>query len=166
MKLIHLTQGLVAIVDDEDFERISKFKWHASASRNGRFDAAHKSNDVRRSILMHRLILYAPHGKEVDHINGDTLDNRRNNLRLAARDQNGQNRKIPRNNTSGFKGVIFDKQDRCWKARIRFRGKQYHLGYFDTPEAAGQQYDRAARLFFRQFARTNFPLAKKKRTSN
>jgi hypothetical protein len=133
------------LIEEALFER-RRDPWHASASRNGRFDAAHKSNDVRRSILMHRLVLYAPRGKEVDHINGDTLDNRRGNLRLAAHDQNGHNRKIQRNNASGFKGVSCYKRTGLWGAYIKFRGKQYHLGYFDTPELAAREYDRAARL--------------------
>jgi hypothetical protein len=151
---IQLSRGLVAIVDDCDYERLSGFKWYASLEGK-RFYAVHGR---KQKIRMHRLILYAPRGKEVDHINGNTLDNRRGNLRLATRAQNGRNRRISRTNTSGFKGVHLHKRTGRWNAQIKFRGKIYNLGCFDTPEEAAREYDRAARLAFGKFSRLNFAL--------
>jgi hypothetical protein len=157
MKLIPLTRGLVAIVDETDYQRLSRIKWYALRCNRTFYAACHSSERPRKMILMHRLVVYAPSVKKVDHINGNTLDNRRANLRLASNAQNLHNCKVARtNNTSGFKGAIFDKRIGRWAAQIRFRGKRYNLGYFDTPELAAQEYDRAARLLFRQFARTNF----------
>jgi HNH endonuclease/AP2 domain len=154
MKTIQLTKGQVAIVDDQDYQRLSHFKWCAQASY-GQFYAVHFDHVTRTQIRMHRLVLYAPRDVEADHVNGDTLDNRRANLRLAAHAENMRNRRIPSTNTSGFKGVGFHKLRRRWQAYIKVRGKQYHLGCFATPEAAAAEYDRAARLSFGRFARTN-----------
>jgi hypothetical protein len=155
VKTIPLTRGQFTIIDDCDYERLSHFKWWALCC-NGDFYAAYQSSErPRKKILMHRLVIYAPRGVEVDHINGDTLDNRRINLRLATHAQNGRNRRIDRTSTSGFKGVHFYRSSRRWNAQITFQGKRYNLGYFDTPELAAAEYDKAARLLFRQFARTN-----------
>ncbi|MBV8278501.1 MAG: HNH endonuclease [Verrucomicrobia bacterium] len=104
---------------------------------------------------MHRLIVNAPPGVQVDHVNGDGLDNRRANLRLASATQNAHNRKIRRDNTSGFKGVRFDQSSQRWDARITFQGKRYYLGLFVTAELAARTYDQAARRLFGDFARTN-----------
>jgi hypothetical protein len=159
IKTISLTLGLVAIVDEADYERLRALKWGAQWSR-GNFYAVHGDWELGRGISMHRLVIYAPGGMEVDHINGDTLDNRRENLRLATHEQNVRNRRIiSRNNSSGYKGVCFYKRLLRWGARIRFRGKNYHLGLFDSAQLAAQEYDKGARLFFGRFARTNFQMA-------
>jgi hypothetical protein len=150
VKTIPLTCGLVAIVDDQDYERLSCFKWCASHRY-----AVHCDHVTRTQIRMHRLVLYAPRGVEADHVNGDTLDNRRANLRLAAHAENMRNSRISSTNGSGFKGVSFDERRRCWRAQIMFRQRQYHLGYFDMPELAAQEYNRGARLLFGKFARLN-----------
>jgi hypothetical protein len=155
-KEIQLSRDLVAIVDDDDYLRLSVFKWHALLAGRA-FYAACKENKTHKLILMHRLVLYAPRGMEVDHVNGNSLDNRRENLRLASHAQNGMNQKIRHDSKSGFKGVSFNKPRGRWLAHIKFRGKKYNLGYFETPELAAKEYDRAARLAFGKFARTNFP---------
>lgn len=154
MKQILLTRGLVAIVDDQDYQRLSRFKWYAACFQ-GTFYAVHKDRKDPGAILIHRLVLYAPRGMEVDHRNGDTLDNRRQNLRLATHAQNLRNRGLVRTNTNGYKGIRFCKQTRRWHAQIMFKGKYYHLGCFDTPELAAKEYNRAAKLLFREFARLN-----------
>lgn len=103
---------------------------------------------------MHRLILSAPKNLEVDHKNGNTLDNRRSNLRLCTRSQNAAN--IPTNRAkSGLRGVYFSKQKNKWKATITEGGREKHLGYFLDKESAARAYDKAAEESFGDFARLN-----------
>jgi len=106
---------------------------------------------------MHRLILNPPAGITIDHINGNGLDNRRENLRLAGRGQNQCNRGKQSNNTSGFKGVTWHKNLNKWEAGISISGKRYHVGFYKTPEAAARAYDDAAKKYHGEFARLNFP---------
>lgn len=90
---------------------------------------------------------------EVDHINGDILDNRWENLRIATHSQNGKNRGAPSNNTSGYKGVSFHRKNGKWRAAIHSEGKKYHLGYFNSAELASQAYEEAAKIHHGNFAR-------------
>jgi HNH endonuclease len=99
----------------------------------------------------------AKKGEVVDHINGDTLDNRRSNLRICTNRQNLLNRKKPSNNTSGFVGVHWNKQKNKWHTRINDRGHNYHVGYFDKPEFGALAYDWAASILYGEYARLNFP---------
>lgn len=151
---IPLTRGLFALVDAADFDRLNQYRWFATkrpyaVSRLGKGFGA-------REVPMHELVagFRAP-----DHKNGNTLDNRRSNLRRATHAQNCRNRKRPRTNTSGYKGV--SKQRGCarWKAQIAWREDGVHrteyLGLFPTPEAAARAYNRAARRRFGTFARLN-----------
>lgn len=145
MKEIQLTQGKVAIVDDEDYEWLNQWKWHFSngyAQRN----ASIKNKQKRCIIKMHRQImnLLKKDGKQVDHINQETLDNRRKNLRLSNKSTNGMNRGKQSNNKSGFKGVSWSKPRKMWIAQIRLDGKQVCLGVFSTPESAHAAYCDAA----------------------
>ncbi len=157
MKIV-LNQGYEAIVDDRDYEELSKYKWHIRtccgflhyAVRSFRVHGASKTE------AMHRRILHVPKGLEVDHINGDGLDNRRANLRLCSRQQNAFNGH-KRANASGFKGVVWHKGAGRWRAKIMKNHTTVHLGYFNFPEDAGRAYDRAARELFGEFARVNFP---------
>jgi hypothetical protein len=157
---IPLTQGLVALIDDEDEEQ-ARFKWFAAASgpaiyaaRNAR--VAERAAGAPSFIRLHRAIMQASRGQEVDHVNGDTLDCRRANLRLATRTQNMQNRGRQRNGASGFKGVSKWKANPGWIAQITILGKRVYLGSFGTPEEAARAYDAAAREAFGVFARLNF----------
>jgi HNH endonuclease len=155
---VPLTQGKVALIDDEDAERVLAHKWmynynhtpaHGYAVRRG------KQRENQASVRMHRFILDAPPNMHVDHINGNGLDNRKENLRLATHIQNAQNQRLPRNNTSGFKGVG-RKYDR-WEARIVANRKRVYIGLFNTKEEAARAYDAAAMLLHGEFARFNFP---------
>lgn len=104
----------------------------------------------------HRVIMSAPSGMQVDHINGNTLDNRRCNLRICTSAENGRNRKPRKGGSSGYKGVCWNKPAQKWQARIMVGGKSISLGYFDDEVEAARAYDAAACEFHGDFARLNF----------
>jgi hypothetical protein len=156
MKEIQLTQGQVALVDDEDFEELTKYNWHARADGNTMYAARGLRRNGRwTSITMHQTL--CPDLERVDHINGNGLDNRKENLRPATRTQNNMNRALHRNNSTGFKGVIFSKQHLKYRARITVEKRKRHIGLFDSPEEAAKAYDDQARIYFGEFAALNFP---------
>jgi hypothetical protein len=163
MKTIPLSRGLYCVVDAADFERLSQWKWHANhpGSNPSRFYALRnrpvRDGGKRGIVSMHRQILDAPAGIEVDHVNGDSLDNRRANLRLATSSQNHANQGKRSKNSSGYKGVSFVAQRNNWLAQISVDGKQMNLGRFPTRRDAARAYDRAALEHFGEFARLNFP---------
>ena len=136
MKEIPLTQGKVTFVDDDIYEWVSLQVWYYG--NNGYATRDHKQNKQRISILLHRLIMNAPEDKEVDHIDGNTLNNNKNNLRWVTITENSMNAKISNTNTSGVKGVCFNKNNNKWIARININGIRVHLGYFETLEGAKQ----------------------------
>lgn len=152
MKRVSLSGGKFAIVSDCDFPKVNRYKW--SADRNGYAVRMVQDGSRRRKVLMHRFILDAPAGAEVDHANGDKLDNRRSNLRLATKSQNNANRGPY---TGTYKGVSWHKRDRRWQSQIRINGSQRHLGTFADPVSAALAYDRAARAAWGEFAYLNFP---------
>ena len=147
MKLIPLSRGQFAKVDDEDYERIAQHKWHVAAKG---YASRHEGSS---KVYMHREVLAAPMGFVVDHANGDRLDNRRANLRLCTHSQNSANMRLLGRNTSGFKGVT--RQDNRWKAQLYHHGRNYHLGLFDSPVAAALAYNNAAKVHFGPFAHLN-----------
>ncbi len=158
MKKIPLTQGQVALVDDEDYEYLCKSKWCAFYS-HGRYYAVRTvwENKRNKIILMHRQILNPPKGKEVDHINHNGLDNRKKNIRIATRSQNNQNqRKCTRNTTSKYKGVSWDKKTNKWISYIKINCKRTVIGYYHNEIFAAGKYDEWARKCFGSFANTNF----------
>ena len=147
---------MVALVDDEDFDRlVDGPSWYAET----RDLQTYARRDVslgggrRRRDYMHRVIL--PGHRLVDHVNGDGLDNRRANIRAASAADNVHNTRLRRDSVSGIKGVAL--RDGKWAARIRHDGSTRHLGRFMTLEEAGRAYDRAARELFGEFAALNFP---------
>lgn len=163
MKTIHLTQGLAAVVDDDDYERVSAYKWQAHKNnRNpGSFyaQAGIRGADGKfHTVMMHRFVMNAEKGVHVDHINRDGLCNTKSNLRLCNQSQNFANRTKQSNNTTGFKGVVFLKGR--YFSRIKYLGKQIRLGSFVNPEAAALAYDTKARELFGEFACLNFPEVK------
>jgi hypothetical protein len=154
---ISLTQGQVAIVDADDFEWLSQFAWYAHICRNTRQYYARCGIGPKRNmhqILMHRMILGLTNPRiGVDHINRDTLDNRRVNLRIATKSQNGANAKVRSDNTSGLKGVSFHKGAGKWAAQIHKDGRTLYLGLHATPESAHKAYCEAAAKVHGEFAR-------------
>lgn len=149
-KLIPLTRGQYAIVDDADFEWLSQMEWIARKIRHTTY--AYTKN-LR---AMHRLIVNAPVGMEVDHIDSNGLNNTRSNLRICTSTQNHGNARISTANKSGFKGVHWDSQRQKYRAQIG-RSPRVHLGYHITAIDAARAYDRAALAHFGEFARLNFP---------
>lgn len=152
MKRIPLTQGKFALVDDEDFEWLSQYKWHLSHygyAVCNEYLGGYRS----RGLRMHRLVMGAPHDMVVDHINHDKLDNQKNNLRICKSRQNQYNMKRRKDNTSGFKGVRWHQNK--WNARIYVSGKETNLGSFDDKLEAAKAYNRAARKHYGDFALLN-----------
>jgi len=157
MKTINLTQGKVALVDDEDYGYLNKWKWHVHKVGNIYYAVRNVYKPKQRKIHMHRVILNATDGVEVDHINSNGLDNQKLNLRLCTRSENMRNQRLSCRNTIGFKGVFFDK-GRISKpccAQIRLNNKNIHLGRYHTLKEAAQAYDRAALRYHKEFALTN-----------
>jgi hypothetical protein len=152
MKKIKLTKGKVALVDDEDFKWLSKHNWYASISGYNYYAQRTKK---RKNIRMHRVILNAPKGVIVDHINGNSLDNRKQNLRLCSQSENMCNRLSPVINTSGFKGVSQIKTSKKWEAYINKDGKRVRLGNFLSAKEAALAYNKAAIKYPRDFAKLN-----------
>lgn len=151
---IPLTQGYVALVDDEDAPTLLAMgSWQVNEC-DGRLYAGHGQRGT--SLRMHKVIL-GYDGGMVDHINGDGLDNRRANLRFATGSQNNANAGLSPRNTSGFKGVSLFRRTSRWKAYICLNNKVRHLGYYTTAEEAARAYDAAAFEQWGIFARLNFP---------
>lgn len=144
VKKIMLTQGQYTLVDDEDYEWLNQWKWYAAYFKEvDGFYARRKTtvNGKERTLRMHRVIMDAPKGKQVDHINHNTLDNRKCNLRVVSTRQNNQNRLGTF--TSKYPGVYWNKNAGKWHVRIRVNGKQKHLGYFIDEEKAFKVYQKA-----------------------
>jgi hypothetical protein len=159
MRAIELTKGLTTFVDDQDYERISARKWQATFLRGVPYamtkeKAWNGQRFVSRAVYMHREVLGLSHGdkRQVDHCEPlSTLDNRRANLRLATVSRNMANRGKPKNNTSGFKGVV--KNRNRFRAEIRVNRQKINLGSFGTPEEAHAAYSADAVKYFGEFAR-------------
>ncbi len=148
--MIELTREQVALVDDEDYERIvSMGLWNTA---RGYAQRSIRQGKLRRGERMHRVILGVTDPKtHVDHINHNTLDNRKCNLRLATPRQNAMNRAAQRNNKSGHKGVSWHGQNNNWCARIMIDGKYTHLGSFAAQQDAINAYERASEEHFGEF---------------
>jgi len=157
LALVTLTQGKVAIIDSADVTVVASYRWHARVdSKRPHVWYALTLRDGR-TVSMHRLLLGAPAELKVDHKDGDGLNNRRYNIRLATDAQNCFNRATDRGTASGFKGVTFHKKTKKWAARINKQGIGYNLGLFQATEDAARAYDAKARELFGEFARPNFP---------
>lgn len=159
MREIPLTTGGVALVDDEDYDRVIEAgSWYAHQSLNTSYAKQNYRQDGGKYTTrsMHNFVTGL---RYVDHINGNGLDNRRVNLRPATASQNQANQRMRRDNRSGFRGVQHAPRGR-WRALIVVRGKRISLGYYDAGEDAARAYDAAAQDAFGEYARLNFPKEK------
>ena len=160
MKRVPLTQGQVALVDDEDYERVMEMSWHACRdSKNNVWYAKHtQSVGIKKwkTIQLHKFILRLTGKQRIDHKNGDGLDNQKENLRPCTPSLNGANRKVGVH-SSPYKGVDFDSfsGSKKWRSQIMVNQKKMFLGRFETPEQAARIYDEAAIRHYGDFARTN-----------
>jgi hypothetical protein len=152
--MIQLTQGKLALVDDEDYDWLNQWKW---CFHDG---YATRRNLKNTTLRMHRLIMDPPNGMDIDHANGNGIDNRRFNLRVCTRAQNVMNSIVRSDNKSGFRGVSWHKVQKKYVAYIYLtkfgKPKQMRLGNFYDAVDAAHAYDEAARQLFGEFARTNF----------
>lgn len=158
MKEIPLTQGKVAVVDDADYEWLMQWKWYAYRKPNARTWYARRNTARGRwrqkTLLMHRVIMNSASAMQVDHWDQNGLNNRRDNLRVCTSRDNHYNVKRRADNTSGYKGVSWDKRGR-WVAYINYEGKRHHLGYFNSSEEAARAYNNVALAAFQEFAWLN-----------
>lgn len=154
---VPLSRGLVAIVDAEDAQRVLAYRWFAQPNYRNVYAirGIRRADGARTTQTLHKFLT----GFAItDHINGDGLDNRRANLREATAGNNSRNRRRPTTNTSGFKGVHWNKGAGKWRAAIGLEtGKRQFLGYYLTAEEAACAYDAAAREQHGEFAALNFP---------
>lgn len=160
MTTLNLPHGKFALIDEEDFSKFSKYSWRLAGagyvSRGVRLKA--KYGGKHKIFYLHREIMVAKKGEEVDHINNNKLDNRKVNLRICNHRQNHFNRKGDTVSSSGFKGVSFkgdNCKDRPWRTRIFANKKEIYLGNFATPQEAAEVYNIAAKRYFGNYAYLN-----------
>lgn len=151
MKTISLTRGKVTVVDDEDYERASSFKWNFNGNYAVR--SVTVAPKTRKAMLLHRFLTQAPDSCEVDHRDRDGLNNQRSNLRVCHHLGNSRNKSMPHRNKVGFKGVY--KFGNKFRANIRVNYKLISLGLFNTPVEAAMAYNDAAVKYFGEFAAPN-----------
>lgn len=157
MRTIELGRGYTTVVDEDDYDKLSQYNWSV--------DERSHTTYVKRSVyeggirtgteIMHRLIMDAPEDMQVDHINGDGLDNRKENLRLCSQKQNLMNKRSVVDSSSKHKGVCWDKGSSKWRAYIQVDKKKKHLGYYTDELAAASAYNEAAKEHFGEYAKVN-----------
>lgn len=159
MKEIQLTQGKIALVDDEDFDRVNQLKWCAQCihTRKGwrAISNAPRVQGRGRTLYMHRFLV--PGQIQIDHKDGNGLNNQKSNLRPATPSQNAANQRKLSKSSSVFKGVKWHRTGHCWQAQIGVNGAYVYLGVYASEADAAHVYDYAARIYFGEFARLNFP---------
>lgn len=142
--------SVVFKIDKEDYEKIRLISWYVNKKSENNW---YMENKGKESLSVHRLVMDAKKGEYVDHINGDTLDNRKSNLRIVTKQQNGFNSKIRKNNTSGFVGVHFDNASNNWVATIKYSDKKTHLKKTkDKNEAIRLRLEAELKYFGKEFA--------------
>lgn len=153
--------GLVALIDEVDVPRVAGYQWFPDRRGQRWYARAYirgaGRHGVQRHVYLHRLLVDASPGTEVDHRDLDGLNCTRGNLRIASHGQNSHNKAVRRDSSVGFKGVTWHKQHRRWWARIGLNGDHRSLGLYNTADEAARAYDAKARELHGEFARLNFP---------
>ena len=155
MKDIPLTRGLVALVDDEDYELVDAFKWYVHRTGYVIRNVPHPEMTGKRIHLpIHRFIMGLPFGdsREVDHIDGNPLNNQRANLRVCTGKENARNKRTPTKSRAGLKGVYWRESRKKWIAQITVNGVHTYLGSYNTPEEAHAAYCEAAPRYHGEYA--------------
>lgn len=155
-KIIKLTKNKTVVVDGEDFDFLNQWKWHAG--KNGSYAARgewQKGKNKNKIIYMHRLIMKVEGKTQVDHKNGNGLDNRKENLRLCTNKENQRNHKLLVTNKSGFNGVSWNSKVKKWETCISVDNKTVHLGFYRNKIKSATIYNAAATKYFGEFARLN-----------
>jgi hypothetical protein len=153
MKSIVLTRNKTALVDDKDYKRLKHYNWQAKPDKKTCYAIRFGG------VLMHRQIMGLRRGdkRQIDHKNGNGIDNRRENLRISSHIENCQNRRLRSNTTSKYKGVCWHKNTNKWQCRITQHKKVICLGYYSNEIDAAKAYDKTAKRLFGEFARLNLP---------
>jgi hypothetical protein len=163
MKLIPLTQGQYAMVDDEDYDYLIQWKWYAQYDK-GKYYATRGYFDTRinnnSKIRMHNAIMNPPKNILTDHIDLNPLNNQRSNLRYAQKYENARNKSSKKNSTSKYLGVHWSTKEKRWCSQIRVNNKTKNLGRYKNEINAAKAYDTAAKIYFGEFANLNFKLKK------
>lgn len=152
MKEIKLNKGFFAQVDDEDYEYLNQFRWYICSFRGKHYAIRHIQGSRPKMVLMHREIMKALNGTEIDHKDRNSLNNQKCNLRFCTRSQNNMNKAA--RGKSQYLGVSYLRK--YIQAKIRINGKTTHLGYFKTEQLAAYAYDEAAKKYHGEFANLNF----------
>ena len=153
---IPLSQGKFAAVDKDEYGKVRKWKWYFNKGYAVRNEGNWRKEE-RKTVRMHRTIMDCPVGKEVDHIDGNGLNNTKKNLRICSRNENCHNREKYKTNKSGFKGVYWESGKKKWKAQATFNNRRINLGRYPEKISAARAYDLFAMNHFGQFARLNLP---------
>lgn len=155
--IVPLTKGYEALIDASDADDVGRYNWSAGTFQNGAIYALRHDRSRGGNVLLHREIMGPLSNMVVDHIDGNTLDNRRSNLRCAEWWQNIVNQKKSSRNTSGYRGVSLHQKSGRWCAQIKRGDRRVHLGYFDEKDDAARAYDAKATELFGAYAHLNFP---------
>ena len=164
IRKIELSQGYYALVDASDYEELNKYKWSAKKCDKNYYVYREKYLGIEKGkqkslpIYMHRYLMGLKKGdkRQVDHINHNTLDNRRCNIRIVTLSQNHMNRIKHKGHTSIYKGVHYFPRDNNWRAQIKGANRPIHIGYYKTQKEAAKAYDKEAKKYFGEYAKLNF----------
>jgi hypothetical protein len=146
-------EGLYTLVDREDFEKFGHLKWTLNTYGYAYANIKQLETKKHKTFYLHRLLMDNPEGLQVDHINHDRLDNRKENLRICTSTENNRNRTKRLDTPNKYKGVSL--RNKKYRAAVKIAGKTIHLGYFKTQEEAAMAYNEAAYIYFGEFAKLN-----------